>query len=279
MKFETFVAQCRTEWPGFDNPAILASLLYPQDRQLSGYGREIEGMATENKLKFLNLAVANLEPDEVYVEIGCWRGLSLAGAAAGNSASIYACDNFSGFDGSREKLETTLRLYTYPGQVHFFEMDYQEFLQLGPWKPARVGAFFYDGGHSFEEQFLALRYVLPWLGKDALIVVDDTNFDHVRAANQLFAKQVSGFDLFLDIRTPHNGCETWWNGLQVFRYRAPAGFKLNKVNYRLRQLWWDSIILPYRAARTSVARNVLKLPVAECLLRTSRAGRQRLNSP
>jgi len=271
MRFERFIDECCAEWPGFHDPATLASLPHPRDRQLGRYQQEIEGMATENKLKLLNLAVANLDAGEVYVEIGCWRGLSLAGAASGNSVSIYACDDFSDFDGSRAKLEETLALYTNPGQVHFYEMDYQRFLQLAPWQPARIGTFFYDGGHSFEEQFQALKYVLPWLGNDALVVVDDTNFDHVRAANELFAKQVPGFDLCLDISTPYNGCPTWWNGLQVFRYRAAARAKISVMRYSVNRLLWDGIILPSRATRASLARTALRVPGVKRLLTTVRS--------
>ncbi len=97
-------------------------------------------------------------------------------------------------------------------------MDSIEFLKLAPWKPARVGAYFYDAGHTFEEQFKALAYILPWLANNAVVVVDDTNSSYVRAANRYFTSRAPELQIVKDIRTPKNKYPTWWNGMQVYHY-------------------------------------------------------------
>ena len=102
MNFEAFLADCRAEWREFDDAASLARVPHPRDRALRPLLDAIPGMATENKLVLLNRAVRHLAPGEVYVEIGCWHGLSLAGALAGHpSAPAFACDDFSEFGGPR----------------------------------------------------------------------------------------------------------------------------------------------------------------------------------
>src|SRR5262249_23000598 len=136
MRFDEFIGRCRTEWPEFADPRRLEKSCNPAGRELAEVLSNVPGMATENKLKLLNLAVAALEKDEVYVEVGCYKGASLIGAALGNAQHrLFACDNFSQFDGAADSLRATLSRYTAPGQVQFFDMDFREFMEMAPWQP------------------------------------------------------------------------------------------------------------------------------------------------
>ncbi|HLX38632.1 MAG TPA: hypothetical protein VKR29_12560, partial [Candidatus Binataceae bacterium] len=84
MHFDAFIADCHRAWPGFAHPKKLAAARHPDDRRLADVLTEVPGMATENKLMLLNLAVAHLADGEVYVEVGCYKGASIVGAARGN---------------------------------------------------------------------------------------------------------------------------------------------------------------------------------------------------
>jgi hypothetical protein len=246
VNVDAFLADCRAEWPDFDRPGALASAAHPNDRSLAPLLSAVPGMATENKLILLNRAVAHLWPGEVYVEIGCWQGLSLAGALFGHpGARAYACDNFSEFGGPRAALLETIARWTRPGQVVFDDMDFRRFVAGAPWTPARVGVYFYDGGHDFDDQFVALQAMLPHLAAEALVIVDDTNWRHVRAANELFARHVPGFQVLRDIRTGSGSSPAWWNGVQVYRWRGEPGTRLpTPSGYALRRRYWDGTWLP-----------------------------------
>lgn len=219
MNFDGFLRECREQWPAFGDPERVRHLEHPRDRRLAPLLLDVQGMASENKLMLLNLAARHLEPEKVYVEVGSWHGLSLAGAAAGNNAKIYACDNFSHSRADRATLRRTLERHTTPGQVEFFDMDFREFLRLAPWAPRKVGAYFYDNGHAFRDQFQALELIQPWLSDNAVVIVDDTNDLPVRAANRLFVRHAPDFSLVADIRTTVPRSPTWWNGVQVYRFR------------------------------------------------------------
>ena len=93
------------------------------------------------------------------------------------------------------------------------------FLAAAPWAPARIGAYFYDGGHSFADQYDGVALAIPHLADDAVVIIDDTNKRAARSANNLVARALPGFKLVLDLRTPRNHSPTWWNGVQVFRYQ------------------------------------------------------------
>lgn len=254
MDVDGFLSDCRAQWPTFDDPERLAAAAHPADRRLAQLPGEIEGYATENKLMLLNLAARRLDPGEVYVEVGCWKGLTLAGAAEGNSDTpIYACDDFSRMGASRDLLSNAVDNHTADGQVRFHDQDFREFLQAAPWQPARVGAYFYDGGHSFHFQFQALELIRPWLADEALIIIDDTNDLPVRRANELFLRYNPQFELIRDVRVTEYQDPAWWNGVQLIRYRAEAGVAAESVpaaRYMAeRMLWNRAVFYTQRIAR------------------------------
>ena len=256
MDFDAFIERCRAQWPEFADARRLARSTHPIDRSLSHILDEIPGMATENKLALLNAAVSALDRDEVYVEVGCYKGASIVGAATGNPhARIFACDNFSQFDGVAEALRRTLDVHTAPGQVTFYDLDFRDFFTNAPWRPARVGAYFYDGGHSFRDQFEGVARALPYLADDALIVIDDTNKRAARSANQLVARAVPGLELILDLRTAGNHSPTWWNGVQVYRYQRAAGAKEvhpTGPGFAIRKFIYDDIFLEMKHRRRAL---------------------------
>src|SRR5271156_891854 len=255
MKFEVFLERCRAQWPEFADQRRLATSTHPADRSLSHILAEIPGMATENKLRLLNCAVASLDPAEVYVEVGCYKGASLVGAATSNPhARIFACDNFSQFDGAADALRRTLDAHTAPGQVAFFDRDFRAFLAAAPWDPAPIGAYFYDGGHSFADQYDGIALAIPHLADDALIIIDDTNKRAARSANHLVARALPGFKLVLDLRTARNHSPTWWNGIQVFRYQrhpSDASIKFPTAGFSIRKRIYDDFFLEMKHRRRS----------------------------
>ena len=274
MDFDAFLADCRAEWRDFDDDMALARARHPRDRALRAVLDAVPGMATENKLVLLNRAVARLAPGEVYVEIGCWQGLSLAGAVFGHGAApAFACDDFSEFGGPRAALLDTIARWTAPEQVRFRDVDLRRFLAEAPWSPARVGVYFYDGGHDFDDQFVALQAMLPHLATDAAVVVDDTNWRHVRAANRFFARHARGFELIRDLRTRSAFSPTWWNGLQLYRWRGRPGTALPiPAGYDARRRWWDGAYLPVMRTWWGARAALGRVPgVRRAMLRLGRA--------
>ena len=260
MHFDAFLERCRAQWPEFDDAGRLARSRHPADRSLSHILSEIPGMATENKLRLLNCAVASLDQGEVYVEVGCYKGASLVGASASNPhARIFACDNFSQFDGAADALRRTLDAHTAPGQVTFHDLDFRDFLAAAPWGPARIGAYFYDGGHSFRDQYDGVALALPRLTDDALVIIDDTNKRAARSANHLVARALPCFELLLDLRTPRNHSPTWWNGVQVFRYRRRPGdhaIGFPGSGFAIRKFIYDDILLELKHRRRALRKSI-----------------------
>jgi predicted O-methyltransferase YrrM len=174
-------------------------------------------MATENKLALLNLAARHLEPGETYLEVGAWAGCSILGAALGNVGPFCTIDDFSQFGGPIDDFRRNLEAFGRT-DITLYEGDAWEVLAAAPF-PRPVGVFFYDGGHSLDDQYRAFSRVEPLLADRALIIVDDTAWDWVAAADARFVRGRAEYTRLLRFESPENGEPRWWNGMEVYAFR------------------------------------------------------------
>lgn len=261
MNLRAFFAACRSEWPFFDDPGTLSTALHPTTRRLEQVPERVRGMATENILMLLNLGARHLDDGEVYVEVGSWNGLTLAGAMNENpNVTAFACDNFSQFGGNLAALQHTIEREMDPRQVSLFDMDAFDFLRRAPWRPKKVGVYFYDGGHTFIEQVHAIVEILPQLSDPALLVIDDGNWAPARAAVRLLVQRIPTLVLVQDIRTPGNQHPTWWNGVLVLTYSKPPDLESRQARAiapgAFRTLYWG-FLYPRVVRATGAIRNLL----------------------
>src|SRR5262249_42638689 len=151
---------------------------------------------------------ANLDGDEFYAEVGCFRGASLVGALSGHPGRrALAVDNFSLFDPeghNRRILAANLAAFGLRQQVQFHNQDFMECLLVLRRTPLKVGMYFYDGAHDYRSQLLGLLLAVPLLAPRALLVVDDSNCAGVKQATWDFLALQPEGRLLLDLPTPRN---------------------------------------------------------------------------
>jgi len=134
-------------------------------------------MATENKLMTLNFAASLLGPNEVYLEVGSWKGLSIIGAMMGNyDQHFYAIDDFSQFQGPKREFQSNVQRYGFSEKLNFIEGDCFEIFRTKFLGSQKVGVYFYDGDHSYDSQYYAIRAIEPFLADNALLIIDDCSF-------------------------------------------------------------------------------------------------------
>ena len=114
------------------------------------------------------------------------------------------------------------RRATRPARSMFHTWTSRDFLRARHGVPRASAHTSFDGGHSFADQFEGLQYALPSFADDALVIIDDTNKREARAADALV--RAHGARLRAGARSAHprNHHPTWWNGVQVFRFRRAA---------------------------------------------------------
>jgi predicted O-methyltransferase YrrM len=186
----------------------------PRDRRFEQVLEAVPGLARENNLALLNLAAGLLGPGESYVEIGSYRGTSLVAAMLGNDGEFVAIDDFSFDEATQAGLEASLEHFGLEGAT-ILAGDAFELLEKGALEGRSVGVYYYDAAHDYESQLRGLQLVEPHLVREAVLVVDDSDWDEVRRATADYLAGQPKAQLIFDI--PGSG--GWWEGMQVLAWR------------------------------------------------------------
>jgi protein O-GlcNAc transferase len=223
MDIERFVAELPALFEDFPRSP------QPKGARFDDVIAGVPNLAEENVLALLNLAASLLAPGESYVEVGSYFGASLIGAMRGNQGDFVAIDRFKfgplevkGVKlpaASREGLEANLREFGVEGAT-ILEGDAFEVLEGGGLGNRRVGVYYYDGAHDYDAQMRGLRAVEPWLADEALLVVDDLDWDDVSRATRDHLAAEPRAELLFDIPGGDRGEPQWWDGVAVLGWRG-----------------------------------------------------------
>ena len=168
----------------------------------------------------------------VYLEIGVYQGLTLLSNACSNkNVKCYGIDNFSLFNegGKNKDIVLERKKVLNANNAHIIDKDFEEALDdLDKYfeKGEKVGVFFIDGAHDYRSQLISLLKIKKYLSNDALIVIDDANYAHVRQATVDFLMTEPEFKLICEAYTkahPANlskidkehSIKGWWNGINI----------------------------------------------------------------
>jgi hypothetical protein len=178
-----------------------------------------------------NFAAIIVNNELTYLEVGVYRGLTLLTVAASVSEyEVFGIDNFAFFDKEGKNLDIIKdrmnRLNLRNARI--INEDFEDALEnLDKFTPdMKTGLYFIDGPHDYRSQLMSLLLIKPWLSDDAVIIVDDCNYRHVRQANRDFLLTNKEYKLIFQAYTrahPDNLKEAdrreveagWWNGINV----------------------------------------------------------------
>lgn len=202
---------------------ILVSSIYDDCPGFSG--KKIVGL--------LQRLASIFEDDDTacYLEVGVFRGLTLLSTAISSSNLIcFGVDNFAQFDPKKENfnyVKSCISKYNLKN-VHIINRDYEDaFSELISYiGEKKIAVYFIDGPHDYRSQLLCLNLALPYLHKNAVIIIDDCNYRHVRQANHDFLMLNPDWRLVFHAYTnchPNNMTKNnftlakdgWWNGVNI----------------------------------------------------------------
>ncbi len=168
---------------------------------------------------------------QCYCEVGVFQGLTLLSTAHANPAvQCFGIDNFSQFDsdGTNERLIRSRTGSLGIRNARLVNADFEDALaNANEWLDGhRIGVYFVDGPHDYRSQIVCLLAAKRLLAPGAVIVVDDSNYEHVRRANADFLGSHDDFALLFEAYTPchpanmseHDRARAmrgWWNGVNV----------------------------------------------------------------
>ncbi|MET0497660.1 MAG: class I SAM-dependent methyltransferase [Steroidobacteraceae bacterium] len=204
-----------------------------KEAELRGRVAEVAGLEglSGDKLVGSLQRFAMAAADTAYVEIGVYRGLTLVsvGVAAPGTA-VFGIDNFSQFDLDGKNRSVVEKMIAANGlrNVNLINADYEQaFAEIDRHTQGRrIGTYFVDGPHDYRSQLMCLELARPHLADFAVIVIDDSNYQHVRQANRDFLVLHPQFKLLYEAYTrchPNNmsaeevaaARRGWWNGVNI----------------------------------------------------------------
>jgi predicted O-methyltransferase YrrM len=177
----------------------------------------VGGLAKPNNLALVAAAASRLEPGESYVEVGSFKGASLIAASRAWDGDVIAIDDFSMGEGSRERLEKNLERFG--GHAEILEGDAFELLRSGALAGRRVGVYYYDAAHDYESQLEGLRLIEPYLADEALLIVDDSDWERVERAIADYLAEQPRASVLARIGGKDEGHPEWWEGVTVLAWK------------------------------------------------------------
>lgn len=189
----------------------------------------VQAMTTPSTMHMLNYAVQCMAPDEIYLEVGTWRGATLIGALLGNEAHGIAIDNDTmdeHDEDERSSADVWRENVTRYGVAD--RVSYLDGTTPGVWKVPdltsgrKVGVYLYDGDKSTDEAaFEGLAGIVPYLAPEAIIFLDDANVLPIRRAAYMFCRRYFPRAwTIMDLPTPANCWACFWNGLIALSWKG-----------------------------------------------------------
>jgi len=171
-----------------------------------------------HRLFFNNLVHAIENPR--YLEIGIFRGATLCAAISNNKVRAMGIDNWTEYGGKPNEFYANLLTIRGPeSTVSVLEQDFRtvDYAHIG-----KFNMLFYDRPHYERDQYDGVVMALPALDDQAVLLVDDWNWNHVRRAT-LNALRDTGarLDFMIEVRTSFDdqipsfayGDSDWHNGM------------------------------------------------------------------
>jgi hypothetical protein len=173
----------------------------------------IEGMSGKKYRYFINTLVGSIA-DARYLEVGSWAGSTLCSAIHNNKVTAVAIDNWSEFGGPKKIfMENVQRFTTGEAKVWFYESDFRKVDYAG--MSTKFNIYLFDGPHEEKDQYDGLAMALPCMEKQFVFIVDDWNWERVRAGT-FAAIQKCNLNVLLstEVRTTLNNTHPSTSGKQ-----------------------------------------------------------------
>ena len=192
-----------------------------------------------NKIKNIIITATNIFcKKNIYLEIGVFRGNTLINNAINNKKSYcYGVDNFSLFN-QNKKNELYVKEKIIENKLTNIKIINSDFEYAVKLIKKKIGVLFIDGAHDYRSQLISLLRYKKKLANNCIIIIDDSNYFHVRKANQDFMDINNDFSLIFQKYTDRHIANSnnkrkyingYWNGINIIgRCRSKNKIKFQK---------------------------------------------------
>lgn len=140
--------------------------------------RLLQGMSGQRFRVLLN-KLAQIQISGSYLEIGTFKGSTACSALYQNQRSAILVDNWSEFGGPKMTAYSNLSKFCPESNIQFVESTFEKFYSTPV--DNKIFLYFYDGGHSLEEQRMAVTLIDSLQFDYLILVVDDFSWETVKS--------------------------------------------------------------------------------------------------
>jgi predicted O-methyltransferase YrrM len=210
-----------------DKKGLIEIIQSSDKEELEFSSKTLTGLSNKSLTSLLQKLAKKMGETEVYVEVGVFQGLSLLSVAKVVPDKVcYGVDNFSQFDPEGINLSMVKSRAKEIGCKNYEVINKDFELALKSLSNSingkEVGLYFVDGPHDYRSQLLCLEMIKPFLSSNAIIIIDDCNYLHVRQATADFCQLNPEFKVCFQTYSdghPHNfkvdERDRWWNGVNL----------------------------------------------------------------
>jgi hypothetical protein len=208
--------------------AMLAAIS-PTVARPSPFVLGLDGMSGRRYRIFINQLMRLLGSDARYLEVGSWKGSTLASAIEGNKGHACCIDNWSEYGGPREDFFANIAAIRTDATLEVIESDFRD-VRYSSIKGGPFNVYVFDGPHNEQDHYEGIRRAQHALADSYTLIVDDWNWLGVRTGT-LKALIDAGLrvDHAIEIRTTKNdshppdkytrGKSDWHNGYFIAQVR------------------------------------------------------------
>lgn len=189
-------------------------------RQNLSFLEKIPHKSTLATAYIINQITNFLEPDECYLNVGVGQGYFFFAGVLNSDCTSIGIDSFVNSNNLKQEFQNNFNKIKHP-RSRFFDIKDIEFFKKK--HTHKIGLYFYDRGvaNKEKEQIKALELAQPYLAKNAIIIINNTNLNSVRQVALNFVKENSGQYEILDDRLTNNCSNsihpTFGNGIMILR--------------------------------------------------------------
>jgi hypothetical protein len=188
------------------------------------------GLSGRRFRTLISALVGHYSERGAYLEIGTYLGKTICTSALANpSVRHIGVDDFSQVNEGGRNRDLFLQLVRTSGatNIDFFEEDFVEFLTDRTLARTRdISVYYFDASHDYRSQLLALLHGSRQTIAGGVMLVDDCNYAHVRAASYdfcashpewalLFERYTAGHPSHVETAADVEQRDDWWNGVHV----------------------------------------------------------------
>jgi len=194
--------------------------------KLSRQGFELEGMSGAKTRILYNELCSLVFPDRPtrYLEVGTWKGSTICSALQFNAnCHGTVIENWALFGGPKDEFDANIKNFGIGDRLTIFEEDVFAF-DISK-IPNKIDIYLYDGDHEESSHYKGITHMWPVLADQAIVIVDDWNWPHVRkgtfdALRDVGANVIEKFEIMYSSNGSHTEMSMagreFWNGIAVF---------------------------------------------------------------